>query len=100
METKMVEFRGHFTHPRQDPSKGRFGEGSGWIWGALWDGFGMVWEPRGGPNGHENRYISRETQVPPSGYAKEGFRQGSGTVWGLLGKVLGGFQNDFSNIFQ
>ena len=40
METKMIEFRGHFATPSQEPSRGGFGEGSGWILGAFWEGSG------------------------------------------------------------
>ena len=42
METKMEEFRGHFVTPSQEPSRDGFGEGSGWIWGAFWEGFGGI----------------------------------------------------------
>ena len=31
METKMKEFRGHFATSAQEPSRGGFGEGFGWI---------------------------------------------------------------------
>ena len=47
METEINEFRGHFATPSQEPSKGGFWEGSGWIWGAFSAGFGRIWEPWG-----------------------------------------------------
>ena len=43
----MKEFREHFATASQEPARGGFGEGSGWIWGAFWEGFGRIWEPRG-----------------------------------------------------
>ena len=91
----MKEFREHFATASQEPSRGGFGEDSGWIWGGFWDGFGWIWEAPGGPNGHENRYMSKEIQVLPPGSPKGGFGDGSGRVWGGLGKVLGGFWKDF-----
>ena len=42
MGTKMEEFRGHFVTPSQEPSRDGFGKGSGWIWGAFWEGFGGI----------------------------------------------------------
>ena len=84
----MKEFREHFATASQEPSRGGFGEDSGWIWGGFWDGFGRIWEARGGPNGHENRYMSGPA-------LKGGFGDGSRRVWGGLGKVLGGFWKDF-----
>ena len=44
METKMEEFRGHFAIPSQEPSRGGFGEGFGWILGGFCEGFGWIWE--------------------------------------------------------
>ena len=44
METKMIEFRGHFATSAQDPSRGGFGEGFGWIFRGFWDGFGGIQE--------------------------------------------------------
>ena len=42
METKSKEFRENFATPSQDPSRGGFWEGSGWIWGGFWEGFGRL----------------------------------------------------------
>ena len=42
METKMKEFRLHFATPAQEPSRGGFGEGFGWIFRGFWDGFGGI----------------------------------------------------------
>ena len=42
MKTKMEEFRGHFATPSQEPSRGGFGNDSGWIWGRFWEGFGKT----------------------------------------------------------
>jgi len=42
MRTKMAEFRGHFAIPSQEPSRGGFGEGSGWIWEGFWEGLGRI----------------------------------------------------------
>ena len=47
IETKMKEFRGHFATPSQEPSRGGFGEGFGWILGGFWEGFGWIWEDFG-----------------------------------------------------
>ena len=77
--------------PSQDPSKAGFGEGSGWIWGSFWEGFGRVWEPWGSPNAHENQYISKEIQVLPPGSPKGGFWEGLGSFGEGFGKVLEGF---------
>ena len=44
METKTKEFRENFATPSQDPSRGGFWEGSGWIWGGFWKGFGRIWD--------------------------------------------------------
>ena len=98
MVTKMKEFREHFATASQEPSRGGFGEDSGWIWGGFWDGFGRIWEARGGPNGHENRYMSKEIQVLPSGSPKGGFGDGSGRFWGGSGKDLGGFGRTLKGI--
>ena len=43
----MEEFRGHFATPSQEPSRGGFGEASGWIWGGFWEGFGWIWDDFG-----------------------------------------------------
>ena len=59
----------------------------GSILGGFWTDLGAL----GSPNGHENRYISREIHVLPLGPLKGGFGEGSGRVRGGLGKVLGGF---------
>ena len=66
METKMNEFRGHFATPLPGAVLGRVLDG-------FWEGFEGIWVPWGGPNGHENRYISKEIQVLPLGSPKEGF---------------------------
>ena len=63
----------------------------GGILGRFWMDLGT---PRG-PNGHENRYMSREIQVLPSGSPKGAFGDGSGRVWEGSGEVLGGFWKDF-----
>ena len=73
--------------PSQDPSKGWFWEGSGWIWGVFWEGFGWI-GTLGIPNGHENRNVSKEIQVLLPGSSKRGFGEGSEMVWGGLGKVM------------
>ena len=49
----------------------------------------------GSPNAYENQYISKEIQVLPPGSSKGGFGEGSGRVWGDLGKVLEGLWKDF-----
>ena len=67
--------------PSQDPSKGGFGEGSGWILVVFSKDFRGIWEPWGSPNGHENRYMSKEIQVLPPGSPKGGFGEDSGRVW-------------------
>ena len=41
-DNKMKEFREHFAIASQEPSRGAFGEGSGWIWGGFWQGFGRI----------------------------------------------------------
>ena len=58
----------------------------GRILGGFWRDLGAL----GGPNGHENRYISKEIQVLPPGSPKGCFGEGSGRVWG----DLGGFWKD------
>ena len=47
MERKIEEFRGHFANPSQEPSRGGFGEASGWSWGGFLEGFGGIWEDFG-----------------------------------------------------
>ena len=63
-----------FRDPLPESPPGGFGEGSGWIWGGFWEGFGGIWEARRSPNGHQNEGISRTfryhlpgaPRVPPS----------------------------------
>ena len=68
--------------------------------GSILGGFWRDLRALGSPNGHENRYMAKEIQVLPPGSPKGGFGEGSGRVWGGLGKVLGGFWKDFKRIFQ
>ena len=96
METKMKEFREHFAIASQEPSRGGFGEGSGWIWGGFWEGFGGILRPLGGPNGHENQYISKEIQVLP----QDPPRKASGRVLGGFAEFWGRFWAGFRRIFQ
>ena len=65
----MEEFRGHFATPSQKPSRGGFWMDLGRILGGFWRDS----EALGGPNGHENQYISKKIQALPPGSPKEGF---------------------------
>ena len=38
---KFVKIRGKFVTSSWRSSMGGFGEGSGWIWGGFWEGFGV-----------------------------------------------------------
>ena len=83
METKMIEFRGHFATPSQEPSRGGFGEGSGWIWGGFWESF------RGIPD--DFGMIFSEML---EGFRLNVRRRVSGGFWMDLGRILGGFWMD------
>ena len=81
--------------PSQDPSKGGFWEGFGWIWGAFWEGFGWIWEPWGVQMDMKINTFRWKVTSFPQDPLKEGFGEGSGRVWGDLGRVSEGFPEDF-----
>ena len=81
METKMEQFHGHFATPSQEPSRGGFGDGSGWIWERFLEGFGGIWDDFG-------RIFSENW---------EGFRLNfRRRVWGGFWMDLRGFWEAFS----
>ena len=80
METKMIEFRRHFATPSQEPSKGGFGEGSGWIWAGFLEGFGRIL--------HDFWRILNEIS---EGVRLNFRRRVWGRSWMDLGRILGGF---------
>ena len=67
---------------------------------SILGGFWRDLRALGRANGYENAYVSKEVQVLPPGCPKGGFGEGSGRIRADLGKVLGGFWQDFKKIFQ
>ena len=76
MDTKIEEIRENSWKIR-DVLLGVFqGRVRGGFWmdlGRILGGFWRDLEALGGPNGHENRYISKKIQALPPGSPKEGF---------------------------
>ena len=87
METKMEEFRGHFATPSQKPSRGGFWMDLGRILRGFWRDLGAL----GGPNGYENRYISKEIQVLPPRIPQGGLWVGFWEGFGCFGEGFGRF---------
>ena len=80
--------------PSQDPSKGGFWEGSGWIWRAFWEGFGGICEPRGVQMEMKNDFIRGESMSFPQDPSREALGRvlgGFGEVWGRFWDGLEGF---------
>ena len=79
----MVEFRGHFAIASQEPSRGGFGEGFGWIWEGFWEGFGGILNDFG--------RISNEVC---EGFRLNFRRRVWGGFWMDSGRIVGGFWMD------
>ena len=102
METKMIEFRGHFATPSQEPSRGGFGEGSGWIWGGFWEGFGGIWKPWGAQMDMKINTFRRKFRPFPQDPPRKALGRvlrGFGVFWGRFWEVLERFFADFSISF-
>ena len=91
METKMEEFRGLFGIPPQEPSRGGFGEASGWIWGGFGEGFGRIWRPRGAQMETKMEEFRGLFGKPPPGALQGRVWRG---FWMDLGTISGGFWTD------
>ena len=85
------EFREHFATASQEPSRGGFGEDSGWIWGGFWDGFGRIWEPRGAQMDMKTDTCRGKSRSCPQDPPREAL----GTVLGGFGRVRGRFWEGF-----
>ena len=86
----MNEFRGHFATPSQEPSRGGFGDGSGWIW----EGFGRIWRPGGAQMETKMNEFRGHFATPSQEPSRGGFGEDSGWIWEGFGRVW----NDFGRI--
>ena len=82
--------------PPQELSRGGFGDGSGWIWGRFWEGFGRIWRPGGAQKETKMNEFRGHFATPSQEPSRGGLRDGSGWIWEGFGRVW----NEFGRILN
>ena len=92
----------NFVDISQLPPRSPPGEGSGWIWGGFWEGFGGIWKPWGAQMDMKINTFRRKFRPFPQDPPRKALGRvlrGFGVFWGRYWEVLERFFADFSISF-